>query len=413
MAMIYKVSWKRKSGEISQRWCVEWTNENREKRRKLFASALDAKRHRRLIENGDAPFEETHISFANAADDFIESRRNLGRERSTYDMYERQVRMHLGPLIGARDVRSLRRADFVKLQEDLVAKLSRSLARSVFMTAKSVMAHVVRREWREGDPTTGLRFDLSSREKARIDAPRKSDIQALLDALGGNEIAAGAPPTRGYVFVRLALGSGLRASELRGLRVTDVDLEATPPTVKVFQRADQWCQIGPPKSRNGRRTVPIGPDLAMLLCRWIPLRSVVGSPLLFPAESGRPMDMSNFHIRIWRPAMRKAGLEDRRTGKARWTFHFLRHIYASQLIEMKLNPKQIQMRLGHGSVQMTLDTYGHLWRDTDKEILEVAEFERRMLGISTTLILPEPPVSALSVSDNSGSVVKSGEGSND
>jgi integrase len=76
------------------------------------------------------------------------------------------------------------------------------------------MAHVVRREWREGDPTTGLRFDLSSREKARIDAPRKSDIQALLDALGGNEIAAGAPPTRGYVFVRLALGSGLRASEL-------------------------------------------------------------------------------------------------------------------------------------------------------------------------------------------------------
>jgi integrase len=214
MAMIYKVRWKRKSGEISQRWCLEWTNEKREKRRKLFASALDAKRHRRLIENSGAPFEETQISFAKAADDFIESRRNLGRERSTYDMYERQVRMHLGPLIGARDVRLLRRADFVKLQEDLVAKLSRSLARSVFMTAKSVMAHVVRREWREGDPTTGLRFDLSSREKARIDAPRKSDIQALLDALGGNEIAAGAPPTRGYVFVRLALGSGLRASEL-------------------------------------------------------------------------------------------------------------------------------------------------------------------------------------------------------
>jgi hypothetical protein len=80
---------------------------------------------------------------------------------------------------------------------------------------------------------------------------------------------------------------------------------------------------------------------------------------------------------------------------------------------MKLNPKQIQMRLGHGSVQMTLDTYGHLWRDTDTEILEVAEFERRMLGINTTPILPEPSVLTLPVDESSDAIMLLGEGSND
>jgi len=62
---------------------------------------------------------------------------------------------------------------------------------------------------------------------------------------------------------------------------------------------------------------------------------------------------------------------------------------------------------------MTLDTYGHLWRDTDKEILEVAEFERRMLGVNTRQTLTEPPVLTWSFSDNSLSVVKSEEGRND
>jgi integrase len=97
------------------------------------------------------------------------------------------------------------------------------------------------------------------------------------------------------------------------------------------------------------------------------------------------MDMSNFHVRIWKPAMRRAGLVDPATGRTLWTFHFLRHIYASQLIELQLNPKQLQMRLGHGSIQMTLDVYGHLWRDLEKETQEVAEFERRMLRQSTSI----------------------------
>lgn len=386
MALIYKIDWKTKNGKSSQRWIVDWREPDGKRRRQMFTDIAAAKAHRGLIESGRPtnPKLSGH-SFAKAADDFIESRKRLGRERSTWIVYARHLRIHLGPLLGTRDIAELRRSDFVRLQEDLLGKLSHGLARSVFATARAIMAHIVQREWRVSDPARDVRFVKSGREKPRIEVPDKVKIHRLLEELGASRVAAGEPPTRGYVFVRLALGSGLRASELRGLRVSDLRLDASPQTVTVAQRADQWRRIGPPKSRNGRRTVPIGPDLAELLRRWIPLRRHLSSPFLLPTDTGAPMDMTNFHVRIWKPAMRRAGLIDRTTGRTLWTFHFLRHIYASQLIELQLNPKQLQMRLGHGSIQMTLDVYGHLWRDLEKETKEVAEFERRMLGHSTSI----------------------------
>lgn len=385
MALIYRTDRKTKTAKSSPRWVVDWREPSGKRRRQTFTDVSAAKAHRGLIESGRPTSPElSGRSFADAAADFIESRKRLGRERSTWAAYARHLRLHLGPLIGNRDIAELRRSDFVRLQEELLAKLSHNLAKAVFVTARAIMAHTVHREWRVSDPARDVRFVKSGREKPRIEVPDKWKIHRLLEELGAGRVAAGEPPTRGYVFVRLALGSGLRASELRGLRVSDLRLDASPQTVTVAQRADQWRRIGPPKSRNGRRTVPIGPDLAELLRRWIPLRPNPASPLLFPTDTGAPMDMPNFHVRIWKPAMRRAELVDPVTGRTLWTFHFLRHIYASQLIDLQLNPKQLQMRLGHGTIQMTLDVYGHLWRDIEKETQEVAEFERRMLGHTTS-----------------------------
>lgn len=382
MALIYRTDRKTKTAKSSPRWVVDWREPNGKRRRQTFADVSAAKAHRGLIESGRPTNPEfSGRSFADAAADFIESRKRLGRERSTWAVYERHLRLHLGPLIGARDIAELRRSDFIRLQEELLAKLSHNLAKSVFVTARAIMAHTVHREWRVSDPARDVRFAKSGREKPRIEAPDRAQIHRLLKELGAERVAAGEPPTRGYVFVRLALGSGLRASELRGLRVSDLRLDTSPQTVTVAQRADQWRRIGPPKSRNGRRTVPIGRDLAELLRRWIPLRRNPVSPLLFPTDTGAPMDMPNFHIRVWKPAMRRAGLVDPETGRTLWTFHFLRHIYASQLIELQLNPKQLQMRLGHGSIQMTLDVYGHLWRDLEKEVKEVAAFEEWLIKL--------------------------------
>jgi integrase len=60
-------------------------------------------------------------------------------------------------------------------------------------------------------------------------------------------------------------------------------------------------------------------------------------------------------------------------------FHSLRHFYASLLIESSFTPKRIQTLLGHSSIQMTFDTYGHLFKNPDDDLGRLAELEERLL----------------------------------
>jgi integrase len=75
--------------------------------------------------------------------------------------------------------------------------------------------------------------------------------------------------------------------------------------------------------------------------------------LIFPSERGTPLDGRNMVRRLFEPALRKAGLP-------RMRFHDLRHCFASLLIAQGEHPKLISEQLGHASIQITLDRYGHL-----------------------------------------------------
>ena len=75
---------------------------------------------------------------------------------------------------------------------------------------------------------------------------------------------------------------------------------------------------------------------------------------MFSTQGRRPIRRSNFRQRVWKPALKKSGLD------ANLRFHDLRHTCASLLIEQGAHPKEIQARLGHSSITTTLDRYGHL-----------------------------------------------------
>jgi integrase len=82
-------------------------------------------------------------------------------------------------------------------------------------------------------------------------------LRAILDAATGEALA----------MFCLAAFAGLRASEIRGLRWSDLDL-GSKPAVTVAQRADKWAQIGSPKSAAAHRTVPLGESAARALKAW-------------------------------------------------------------------------------------------------------------------------------------------------
>jgi integrase len=189
------------------------------------------------------------------------------------------------------------------------------------------------------------------------------------------------------LLLMVATFTGLRSSELRGLRWSDVDLKNSE--LHVRQRADRYGVIGKPKSKAGYRTVPFGPSALKALQEWKLAGPKGKLGLVFPTPSGDGVALHNNVVRVFTTAVRAAGLKDA-NGKAKYTgLHSLRHFFASWLINpperggQGLAPKVVQQRLGHSSILMTMDTYGHLFppdKDTHKKL---ADAERAVLANAT------------------------------
>jgi integrase len=174
--------------------------------------------------------------------------------------------------------------------------------------------------------------------------------------------------------------AGLRSSEIRGLRWRAVDLKRG--VVKVEQRVDRYGVTGEPKSAAGRREIPVGPFVINTLREWL-----VGSShkepddFVFATGAGTAEYHSHLILRILTPVQAAAGVVDAE-GKAKYSPHQFRHFYASWLIArqrdggLELPLKDVQSRLGHATLSMTADRYGHLFPRTDHEA-EMVAAERR------------------------------------
>jgi integrase len=141
----------------------------------------------------------------------------------------------------------------------------------------------------------------------------------------------------------VAARTGLRASEIRALDWADVDFAAQ--IVRVRQRADTSGQIGSPKSAASRRDVPMTPGLITMLKEWR-IASGGRTGLVFPGQEGRPLCHNTLRKTLGR-------------------CHAYRHFFASWLIDQGFGPKRIQALMGHSSITVTFDTYGHLFPQDD------------------------------------------------
>ena len=181
----------------------------------------------------------------------------------------------------------------------------------------------------------------------------------------GKIVAVGRQSDRDLVLT--AVGSGARWGELTAFYPSDFTLQTARPTLVVnrawkknatgeFAKAGVGSYyLGGPKTRAGRRTVRIGDELASLLKRTI---SGLGPrDLVFTADRGGMINQPHFYDRRWKRAIalaQKNGL----TKSPR--FHDCRHTYAAWLISAGVPLPEIQRRLGHESIQTTVDVYGHL-----------------------------------------------------
>lgn len=221
------------------------------------------------------------------------------------------------------------------------------------------------------NPTAGL--DLPAVEGVRDRIASPAEAAALLDAL------ADWPSTAGDVTLwATALYAGLRRGELMALRWEDVDLRAG--TIRVECGWDDVEGPVEPKSRAGRRTVPI----PAVLRRYLAAHELQAKPregLVFARASGAPFIPSNVRMRAltaWATANKaekeRAELEGREPRLLDPIgLHECRHTFASLMIGAGVNAKALSTYLGHSSIQITFDRYGHLMPGNEAEAAELLD----------------------------------------
>ena len=381
---VRKRKWFTRSGEEREAWVVDYVDQDGWRHIETFAKKKDADaRHAEVrvdIKAGTHIASSKSVNIKEAADSWVQASKAHGLERATIKQYREHVEHHIVPFIGAMKLAEIN-AQTVRRFEDKLREKGRSPAmiRKVLGSLGSLLADAqelgltgrnavrdLRRNRRRGRDRHAEKRQ-KGKLRVGVDIPTPDEIKAMIAHVEG----------RWRPLLITAIFTGLRASELRGLRWRDVDLKANE--IQIRQRADRFNEIGRPKSAAGERVVPMGTFATNTLKEWQLSCPKGNLDLVFPNGAGNVESLANIINRGLIPTQIAAGLIV--DGKGKYTgLHSLRHFYASWCINrsadggLGLPPKVVQERLGHSSITMTYDRYGHLFpRGDDAEELDAAE----------------------------------------
>ncbi len=382
MMAICKRSWTTKAGVNRSAWEVSYSDQGGKRRRKQFAKKKEADswlvKVRSELASGMHTAESQSVTIRVAARIWLDAceRGRDGRdpvERHTLRSYESHVRLHINPVIGDKLLVSLTAPDVAAFRDQLLDTISRSMAKKVISSLKAILSEAQKRGLVSQNVAQTVSVSTASRHKQRIEIPSKTEIREALQM--ARELKANNQPhvakawRRYYPFLQTAVSTGMRASELRGLYWSHVDMGEG--VITVCQRADENGIIGPVKSGAGRRSIRISPSLVTVLKEWR-LTCPPGN-LVFPNYQGKVENHANMRTRCWYSLSKRCGLLKQVVGSqgkktvAKYNFHALRHFHASMLIASDATPKEIQVEMGHSSIQVTFDIYGHLFPENDVE----------------------------------------------
>jgi integrase len=360
-------------------WLADYTDGSGKRHQPRFKRKAEAVAHEEkskvAIRAGTHVSLDSNLTVADVAKKWIERADANARERSTLKQYREHIDLHIVPRIGAVKLAKLSKGHVEAFRDGLMQgerALSRPMASKVLRSFKS-MLKVMHCSHLADD----VRIEVSTRGKRKLevgrDIPTPEEVSRMVQKTETG--------SRLRTLLMMATSTGLRASELRGLRWSDVDLKAGE--LHVRQRADRWNKIGPPKSEAGRRTVPVGPGLALALKEWKLACAKSEHDLVFPTSKGH-IDHHKNMLRSLGPLMKAAGVVNK-SGEPKYAMHSLRHFFASWCINpadrggRELSAKVVQTLLGHSSIMMTLDVYGHLFRD-GSDRAELAASEKALFG---------------------------------
>ena len=383
MASIRKRTWI-SGGEDKTAWIADYFDQAGKRHIKTFATKKGADAWlvtaRGEVAEGTHTPENASITVKEAGVLWIETGELENLERSTLRQYRNHVDLHINPAIGATKLARLSTPAIEAFRDDLLRKGSRAMARKVLASLKSIVSEAQRRGLVARNAASPVKVDVKKRDQRKLavgrDIPSKEEVQTILANAEG----------RWRPFFITAIFTGMRASELRGLIWDDVDLDRK--VIHVTQRANLWGEIGAPKSAAGSRDIPMSPMVVNALKEWrlaCPRQKPLAEGqegrlwLVFPNGNGRVENHANISNRGFYALQIAAGMVEK-DGKPKYGLHALRHFFASWAIERGFSPKRLQVLLGHSSIQMTFDVYGHLFPSLEDDHAKFAAGELALVG---------------------------------
>ena len=315
---------------------TNWHNANR---------ALDRRMHE--INTGIFNHSMKEVAFKNYAKSWIEGKVKV--KPATKVSYSGILSNHLIPYFGDARIADIKRKN---IQDFVKAKLEENSLSSKSINNILLVLHQILRDAEvEGLIVRNpyMKIERPRVEKTEKDYLRTEEIKLFL----ANSDA------RTFPLFYTAIFTGMRRGELLGVKWEDLDWAGGKIHVR---RSLYKGGFQAPKSRYSRRAIDMGPRLMQVLrehrakqneMRLKSGKDWIDHDLVFCQNDGTPLDADNLYHRDFKRILKKAGLRHIR-------IHDLRHTFASILIATGHNPKYIQSQMGHASINITMDLYGHL-----------------------------------------------------
>jgi len=281
---------------------------------------------------------------------------------STAALVETNMRRHVVPFFGHRPIGSIRPSEVQGWVKERSAHLAPGTVELVYRYVVAVFRSAVADRIIATTPC--VRVTLPRPEAAHVVPLATEEVEALVEAV----------PDRYRALVVMAAGTGVRQGEALGVTLDRLDF------LRRSLRVDRQLlllpgappALAPPKTEASVRSIPLPAVVVEALAGHLARFPVGPDGFVFTNDAGEPIRRTRFSD-MWRPAVARAGVAHG-TG-----FHALRHFYASLLIRHGESVKVVQARLGHASAAETLDTYSHLWPDSEDRTRKAID---DVLGVS-------------------------------
>ena len=295
--------------------------------------------------------------------------------------YRERYIQNIQPVIGKMRIQDVRPMHCRKVLNDMDADYKGSTIKQTYIAMGTMLRAAVMNDVIPKHPMDGVRYTKTVKSSGEIKYLTIDEQDKFLDA---------AKRSHNYRQYALILETGLRTGEMIGLTWDDIDFInrtlTVSKTLEYRHSRGTWI-AGPPKTVASYRTIPLTDRAYMILKELYDARGsrklsegltqtlyymdrvsgemkpLVMKDLVFiNFRTGMPNKNSSYDTHLYK-------LCDE-VGIKRFCMHALRHTYATRAIERGVNPKALQMLLGHSSLQTTMDTYVHVTDDSKRSAVE-------------------------------------------